>query len=57
VHGFARSVSVAESIPKFFYAQEDEGIPLQRLSHRAYRYHLPFYVVYPYKQKMISRLD
>jgi len=36
VHGFARSVLVAESIPKFFYAQNDEGIPLQRLSHRAY---------------------
>ena len=34
--GFARSVSVAESIPKFFKIQEDEGIPLQRLSHRAH---------------------
>lgn len=32
MHGFARSVLLAESIPEFFKIQEDEGIPRQRLS-------------------------
>jgi len=57
VHGFARFVSAAEPIPKFFQVQEDEGVPFQLLPHRAYPYYLPFYVVYTYKQRMILRLD